>query len=324
MHAQSLALFAAWAVCNAQPPSPAIAAEGANPSHLTLDTVVATVEGKEVTAGEVRRMLEIAGPQFMQVYQRNPQVAIQQIYLNRYLGAEAEKLKLGDRSPLKEQLEFQRMWALATAMVNQEQNGYQVSEKDTEAYYKSHQESYRQAHVKMITVSFRAPLQAKGTSPDRVRQAAEEAFHQAHARYSEEEALQRAEEILRKVRQGADFEKLMSEYADDDLGKSGAAVIIRMSGATSEEVKSAVFALKQPGEVSEIIRSRESFCIARLVDKSTQPIDEVRSDIILALRNLHMSSWFESNMKRFAPVVKNPEFFAQPDVVMGLRPETRH
>src|SRR5438477_4018773 len=80
----------------------------------TPDSVVATVEGKNVTLGDVHKMID-ADPRLQQFIQQNPQAASQaigQVFMLKYLAAQGELLHLGDQSPLKEQLEQARAIAL--------------------------------------------------------------------------------------------------------------------------------------------------------------------------------------------------------------------
>jgi hypothetical protein len=274
---------------------------------------VATVAGQDVTASDIRKMLEVAGPQFIQAFQRDPKYAIQQLYITQYLAVEGERLKLGERSPLKEQLDFQRRWAIATAMVNQEQNSYQVPDADVQKYYQEHPEKFVSARVKTITIAFKATVQGSGTSAEDVKNAAAAALNAAHAKYTQEEAFKIAGEIIAKVKEGVAFEKLMAQYAEDELEKSGAEFPISSTGATPEEIKKAVFALKNPGDVTDIIRAPGHLYIVRLEKRTAQPLDEVRMSILMELRNQHFQIWFAALMKKYEPVIKNPEFFARPN-----------
>jgi len=283
-------------------------------------TVVAKVEGKDLTAGDVRHMLEVAGPQFMQLFQQSPQRAIQQLYVTQFLANEGERLKLAERSPLKEQLEFQRRWAIATAMVNQEQNGYQVPAADMDRYYKENQSQFSQAKVKVITISYKPKIEQKGTTADDVKRMAEEAFNAAHNQRPEEDAVKRAAEVVQKAKAGGDFVKLMAEYSEDETAKTGEVFATIKSTGFPEEIRKAVFALKEPGDVTEPVKLPGFFYILRLEAKSVQPIDEVRQNIILALRNEHFIGWFNTLMKRYEPTNINAEFFMRPGVAVPPPP----
>src|ERR1700722_16477227 len=113
------------------------------------ETVVAKVDGKDVTAGDLRSLLETAPPQLVQAFRSNPQLAIQDVYVLKFLAAEGEKQKLGEQSPWKEQLEQARMNTMANAMVNQARDGYMVSPEETEVYYKANLSKYQQAKIKV-------------------------------------------------------------------------------------------------------------------------------------------------------------------------------
>src|SRR6266478_4274255 len=104
-------------------------------AEIPADAVVAKVDGKNLTAGEVRIALTNMPPEFGQLYKQNPQVAIQQMYVMRYLADEAEKAKLGEESPLKEQLALLRANVLASAMLSHEHNYFPVSDETIEQYY---------------------------------------------------------------------------------------------------------------------------------------------------------------------------------------------
>ena len=93
------------------------------------DAVVAKVDGMPVTAGEIRKSLMIMPNEFVQLFNQNPKYAVQQLFMLRYLSEEAERTKLGDESPMKEQLAFLRANAMASAMVSHEHNFYPVTER---------------------------------------------------------------------------------------------------------------------------------------------------------------------------------------------------
>src|SRR5262245_36572352 len=97
---RSILLFAAFA-------APLLAQAPAGTGALPLDKVIATVDGKPVTVGDVVKMVG-ADPRFTQYLLKDPQGAISEAMLLRELAAEGEKQKIADQSPLKEQIEFMR------------------------------------------------------------------------------------------------------------------------------------------------------------------------------------------------------------------------
>ena len=90
-----------------------VSAQAVPHADVPDDAVVAKVDGMPVTAGEIRKSLTIMPKEFIQLFNQNPKYAVQQLYMLRYLSDEAERTKLGDESPMKEQLAFLRANAMA-------------------------------------------------------------------------------------------------------------------------------------------------------------------------------------------------------------------
>ena len=64
----------------------------------TLDNVIATVDGHNVTRADIDKMLDSGIPALEQMFQTDPVSAIMQYYIMQSLGAEGEKRKLYERS----------------------------------------------------------------------------------------------------------------------------------------------------------------------------------------------------------------------------------
>jgi parvulin-like peptidyl-prolyl isomerase len=289
------------------------------------ETVVAKVDGKDVTAAEVQAALVTMPPQFVQLFNQNPKAAVQQMFLMRYLAEEGEKLKLAEQSPLKEQLQMQRANAVAGARLNYESDHYQVPQEAISKYYKSNQAKYQQARIKVISIAFKPTLAGSGTTPstgslDDVAKQALAAAHSSEQR-SEAEARQRADEVVKKLRAGEDFAKLVAEYSDDAISKAAGGDFppVKPSSSYPDEVKKAVFAL-DPGQITDPIRQVSAFYVIRVEDKSTQPVNEVLDPISQEIRQAHVTEWFQNLTKRFEPTVENVEFFTQPSNALAPQP----
>lgn len=297
------------------------------PSTATIapGTVVAKVDGHDVTAGEIQQALATLPSQFMQLFNQNPKAAVQQMFVMRYLAEEGEKLKLADQSPLKEQLQMARANAVAGARLNYESDHYQVPQDAIDEYYKRNQAKYQQARIKVISIAFKPALAGSGTtagagSLDDIAKQALAAAHGPEQR-SEAEARQRADEVVRKLKAGEDFAKLVAEYSDDATSKAagGDFPAVRFSSSYPDEVKKAVFAL-DPGQVTVPIRQVSAFYVIRVEDKSTQPISEVAGTIGQEIRQAHATEWFQDLTKRFEPTIESMEFFTQAS--KALPPQT--
>jgi hypothetical protein len=280
------------------------------------DAVVAKVDGMAVTAGEIRKSLLIMPREFVQLFNQNPKYAVQQLFMLRFLSAEAERTKLGDESPLKEQLAFLRANAMASAMVSHEHNFYPVTDKMVKEFYERNQTRYQQAKIKVIYISFKPTAPVVGTVPqnqtieDVARSLSEGAV--AKTQRTEAEALKLSEDLVKQIRGGADFAKLVAQYSEDPASKAAAGDfgVVNTNSSYSADVKKAVLALKE-GEVTDPLRQASAFYIIRVEQKTTQPVDELRGAIGDEIRQTHLNEWLTGVGKKFEPEVENVQFFTQ-------------
>ena len=304
----------------------ALMAQAPPPAAPDDKTVLTTIDGHDVTVGELRDQLVNAPPNLIQVFHQNPKYAIQQLYMMRYLAGEGDKLKLDQLSPLKEQIEFARRNAVAGAMVNHERDGFSVSVEDIKNFYDRNQSRYQRVTIKVIFLRFQPSAAAANASPQSVQDAAKAAVEAAHSPNvrSEAEARKVAADLVAKLRAGGDFAQAVADFSDDPVSKAAAGDfgVVTSTSSYADDLKKAVFALKA-GEVSEPVRQPNGFYIIRAEEKSVQSMDEVTDPIIQEIRQNHLNEWFSAINKRFEPVVKDPEFFMRPDSIFGPPPAAK-
>ncbi len=275
--------------------------------------VVATVAGKDITVGDVQKMTGMFSPQDMQQYQQNPQFILSQYFLFVHLAEEGDKLKLLEKSPYKEQYEGLRMQLLRNARLNEENNTFPVSPDMIDSYYKAHSAQYEQDKIKVIYIAYAGQETPKGTDQASVAAAAKAAVAVGLSKRSEADARTLATDIVKQLRGGADFGKLVAQYSEDAASKAkgGDFGVIKAVSEYPAELKKAVFALK-PSEISDPIRQPTAYYIVRLEEKGSQPMAEVREKIIQAVRNDHMNQWMKDMNASYQAVIKDPDFFKAP------------
>jgi parvulin-like peptidyl-prolyl isomerase len=304
------------ATLSAQTPPAAPPSFGAAPPPA--DKVVATVDGKDITYGEFLSLMSMAPPNL----QLNPQLALQNIFMMKYLAAEGDKLKLAEQSPLKEEIELQRMNMVAGAMVNLQRETSTVAPGAAEAYYQANSSKYEQARIKVIFIAFKPTVAGSVSNTDDLARAAQNALAQAHSATDRSEAQARtlAEEVVKKARSGGDFVALVAQYSEDPGSKASQGdwgVIKHDSTSYPDDLKKAVFALAA-GQVTEPVRQATGFYIIRVEEKSVQPMQEVAPDIIQSLKMQNLNDWFSALNKRFKPEIKDPAAFVRPGANGGL------
>ena len=270
--------------------------------------VVATIAGKDITVADVEKMLSAFNPQDLQMFQANPQLALSQYFLFIHLADEGDKARLLEKSPYKEQFELLKIQLLRQARLNEENNSFPVTPEMLESYYKQHSAQYEQAKIKVIQISFAGQVVSAGTGIDAIKAAAQGALAAAQAKRSEPEAKALADDIVKQLRGGADFVKMVEKYSEDPVSKAagGDFGVIKITSEYPAELKSAVFALK-PGEVSAPIRQPTAYYVIRLEDKGLQSIDEVREPIVQILRNEHMNQWMKDIGTEYQAVIKDAD-----------------
>jgi peptidyl-prolyl cis-trans isomerase C len=275
--------------------------------------VVATIVGKDITAADIQKMTSMFSPQDLQSFQANPQFILSQYFLFVHLAQEAEKLNLLDKSPYKEQFEGLKLQLLRNARLNDENNSFPVSPEMIDAYYKQHSSQYEQAKIKVIYLPFAGQVTPTGTDADALAAAAKAAVAAGQSKRPEAEARTLATDIVKQLRGGADFAKLAEKYSEDATSKAagGDFGFIKAVSDYPPELKTAVFALK-PGEISEPIHQPNAYYIVRVEEKGSQPVGEVRENIILVLRNEHMNQWMKDMSASYQAVITDQDFFKAP------------
>ena len=292
-------------------------------SDIPDDAVVAKVDGKEVTAGEIRKNMMVMPQEFVNLFQQNPKYAVQQLFMLRYLADEAERVKLGEESPLKEQLAFLRANSLASAMISHEHNSFTVSSQMIKEFYDRNQARYQQAKIKVIYIAFKptAPVTGSVSSEKSLEDVARALSEGSLSKTQRTEADGRklAEDLVQQIRGGADFAKLVAGYSEDAASKAagGDFGVVNINSSYSAEVKKAVLALK-PGEITDPLRQSNAFYIIRVEDKTVQPVGELTTPISQEIRQAHLNEWLSEVSKRFDPTVENVQFFTQPKVAVPL------
>lgn len=302
-----LLLPAALVIGQIAPPAPPAAAIGP-------DTVIATVEGMNITVADFQKMAQLAPPQLTQaIKQGGATEVLRQLFVFKYLADEGDKNKLSDKSPLKEELETQRRWVVANAEVSHERDTYPVTDEMIQDFYNKNQAHWEQAKIKVIFVAFQPGSQS--VKPEDLAAVTKQYLLQhGKAGRSEAEAMTIASDVVKQLRGGADFAALVEKYSEDPPSKQAGGDFGAITPASTypDDFKKAILAL-EVGKVSDPLRQPNGFYIVKRVDKSIQPVKDVHEQIAQQIRSEHMNEEIQGLNKRFAPTILKPEFFAHPE-----------
>lgn len=285
-------VLAGWSVVCAQPPAAAPAApnlqlqEIPDSSVIPDSTVIAEFpDHSTFTMGDVRRYFYALPPDNQRMVRLDPRGWIQGWSRMVQLARMAEKEKLDQRSPLKEQLEFQRLLLLAQSEMQDKSMNTTVDSPELTAGYDRNKEKYKQVKVSAIYIAFGE----KGLT--------------------EEQAKTKAEKVLAQIRHGADFAKLAHENSDDETSKAKDGYFATLSPTDNipDALRGAVFQLK-PGETSEPIRQPNGYYLLRAEEITYKPLSDVRDQIFNDLKNQKLKEWLDGLSKDAEPKFVNPAF----------------
>jgi peptidyl-prolyl cis-trans isomerase D len=153
------------------------------------------------------------------------------------------------------------------------------------------------------------------------------------------EAQRRAEDLLKQLKQGANFEDLAKKYSEDPgSAKEGGSLGWIGRGRTVPEFEKAAFSLPK-GQISDLVKSSYGFHIIRVDDKQDahmKTLDEVKAEIEPILKQQKAQQIAQTQAEDLlqqaqkqgleaAAAAKNlpivtSDFFGRKDVVPGLGP----
>ncbi len=121
------------------------------------------------------------------------------------------------------------------------------------------------------------------------------------------EAKAKAESILKKAKDGEDFEKLAKEFTDDTASKENGGKMTILRGQTVPEFEEAAFALEN-GEISELVETMYGYHIIKVENKklsTPEQIEEAKKQIEEAKNRIINSLKFQEFLKIYEEKTKD-------------------
>jgi parvulin-like peptidyl-prolyl isomerase len=270
------------------------------PAQVSSDTVVATINGRKVNAGELEKIVAALPTQNQQFFNINRKDFVRQLALQDGLAKAAEQAKLDKESPFKERIEMARTQILAVAMIDKAYKDALVQEADIQKYYDQNKDRYTQAKLRVVYLSYLASPPAQ---PD----------PKAKKILNEAEARAKAEQLVKELRAGADFAKLAKENSDDRTSgeKGGDYGVVKKSDSLPEDVKKVIFALPPKG-VSDPVKQPNGFYVFQVDEVAVEPFAKVKDDIFRDLKQAEAAKWMDEARKKVDVKFDNEAYFAQP------------
>jgi len=213
-----------------------------------------------------------------------------------------------------------------------------VSESELIAAFEADKEQYRIAEKRKIRYVLLDLETARGNAnvtdaqveAEYNRRSAEfsteEEIHASHIllrteNRDEEEVRARAEDVLAKVRAGADFAELAREYSDDESTReAGGDLGYFPRGRMIEEFETVAFDM-EVGATSDLVRSSFGFHVIRLIDRreaTVRPLEEVRQSLRDELASAAAEAQTATQVRQLTDEVDAPEDLEPAAARLGL------
>ena len=263
--------------------------------------VVAEINGQKITAKQAIAVLATLTPDERKRFPETDvgiQQALQNAFVRVNFADEAEKLKMADASPWKEDLESARRGIMFQAYLQHLTTGdFEVKAADVTKYYAEHPAEFEQMKLAVIQVSF-LPAGAKPPADGKPGR-------------TQAEAKAKAEEVVKKLRAGANFAEVAKTDSDDtaSAGKGGE-IGSFPTGKNNlpANINDAVVKLKK-GEVTDPLEARTGYYIILMSDRPKVSFEEANGKIIEELRSAHANDVMKATMAKYKIQVEDNDFF---------------
>jgi peptidyl-prolyl cis-trans isomerase C len=264
-------------------------------AQLPDTAVIATIDGAPVTMGQFKTFASFLDPRAQAMLMTNPEELVRELAFMRKLSALALEQKLDEKSPVREQLEYNRLVMLSQAAGQYLLSAPTVDSTEILNYYNAHKGDFKQVKVKAIYIPFSLDSEPAGKGGKKI--------------LTEAEAKAKAARLLAEIRGGADFVKLVRENSEDETSKArdGDFATVTPSDNIPDALRVAVFQLKQ-GETSEPIRQANGFYLLRAEQVSYQALSQVRDQIFSRIKEEKGKAALDKMHRELNVQFPNPAF----------------
>jgi peptidyl-prolyl cis-trans isomerase C len=208
----------------------------AQPEAASPETVVATVNGEQVTEADLEIAMADLDQQFSQLpAEQRRAAALSAIIEIKLLSTAAEEEGIADSDEFERRMEFLRERALHSAYIDQQISG-QITEEQLRARYE----------------------EEVGKLP---------ASEEVHARHILVETEEEAKAIIKQLDEGGDFEAIAKEKSTDGAAAQGGDLGYFGPGQMVPEFEQAAFAMEPGSHSAEPVKTQFGFHVIKVEDK---------------------------------------------------------
>ncbi len=273
---------------------------------LPPDRVVIQVGEVQLNAGQIDQILD-AYPENQRVFVNGPGRAlfIDQLVRVLLLSQEGKRRKLDQTDLYRNQLAYSSAGILTTHTDEDIRKNVKIDDAMLQGYLRAHPLDYMQLRASHILVRMKdSPLPLLPGQPD----------------LTETEALAKAQEIRKKIVEGADFAQLAGAESSDMVSRvNGGDVGFFKRGQMLPSFEEVAFALKA-GEISQPVKTSLGYELIRLEEvKPVKSFDELRPELDRNLRN-ELARKYVQDLKALTRIEIDPEFLSSTKSMSTAKP----
>jgi peptidyl-prolyl cis-trans isomerase C len=282
----------------AAPPKPAVAmtVENAAPvmPEVPPDTVVLTVGETKITAAQFDLIIGALPAQYQASARGTGRKQFAETLAQLLtLAQEGTRRHLDETPGFQAQVLFQRANSLAGITYQQISKETKIGDVELQKYYDEHKAEFEEVHARHILIrSHGSPLAVKPGEKD----------------LTDEEALAKAQDLRKKLVDGADFATLAIQESDDTGSASrGGDLDFFRHNQMVQPFDEAAFKLNV-GELSDPVKTPFGYHLIKVEGKRTQSFADVKPELERRLRPA-MAKKVLDDLETKSGVVYDPTFF---------------
>ncbi|HTR36197.1 MAG TPA: peptidylprolyl isomerase [Bryobacteraceae bacterium] len=269
------------------------ALEGAS---LAPDAVVLTVGDQKITRAQFESLLAALAqngrPANTAAAKR--QVA-EQFGEMEALAQEARKRKMDQEPGVKEMMMVQADNYLARSLAEKLSAEVKLSDTDVQSYYNTHKDEFEEAQASHILIRYKgSPVPLKPNQKD----------------LTDQEALDKAQDIRKKLAGGADFATLAKAESDDTGSAAKGGALGKFShGQMVGPFDQAAFSLPV-GQISEPVKTQFGYHIIKVESRTSKTLEEAKPEIEKRMKP-KMAQEAAEKIKQQNPITLNDTYFGK-------------
>jgi peptidyl-prolyl cis-trans isomerase C len=271
---------------------------GVKPPEVPPDRVIIAVGDVKITAAQFDKLIDTLQPQYRTLARGTGRKQFADNLAKMLtLAQEAQRRKMNETGDYKTRAMFQDDNILAAMLVEQLGKDIQVSEADLRQYYADHKSEYEQVHARHILIRV---------------QGSQVPVRPGQKDLTDAEALAKAQEIRKKIQDGADFGELAKLESDDiGSGSNGGDMPAFRRGQMVPSFEQAAFAMK-PGDLSEPVKSQFGYHLILVVSHESKSFEDMKTELEGRVKPEQTQKAIDKaieELQKSNPAVLDPEFF---------------